>query len=141
MKENTEKRSSPSELGFIHQFIPASARPDLFEDSFWERRGSHLLLVLFDNISYSQSYRRYSCSKWKGTIWMVRYGVNPFIKWMNMRMSFRCQFWKQHIAFLILSKPTSCQHFYSCNPGPEYDLDEHALILYVLFASIHIQHF
>ena len=28
MKENTEKRSSPSELGFIHQFIPASARPD-----------------------------------------------------------------------------------------------------------------
>jgi predicted esterase len=28
MKENTEKRSSPSELGFIHQFIPASTRPD-----------------------------------------------------------------------------------------------------------------
>jgi phospholipase/carboxylesterase len=28
MKENREKRSSPSELGFIHQFIPASARPD-----------------------------------------------------------------------------------------------------------------
>ena len=28
MKENTEKRSSPSELGFIHKFIPASARPD-----------------------------------------------------------------------------------------------------------------
>jgi predicted esterase len=28
MKENTENRSSPSELGFIHQFIPASTRPD-----------------------------------------------------------------------------------------------------------------
>jgi phospholipase/carboxylesterase len=28
MKENTKKRSSPSELGFIHQFIPASTRPD-----------------------------------------------------------------------------------------------------------------
>jgi phospholipase/carboxylesterase len=28
MTENTEKRSSPSELGFIHQFIPASTRPD-----------------------------------------------------------------------------------------------------------------
>jgi phospholipase/carboxylesterase len=28
MKENTEKRSSPSELGFIHQFISASTRPD-----------------------------------------------------------------------------------------------------------------
>ncbi len=28
MEENSEKRSSPSELGFIHQFIPASARPD-----------------------------------------------------------------------------------------------------------------
>jgi phospholipase/carboxylesterase len=28
MKENTEKRSSPSELGFIHQFIPASTRSD-----------------------------------------------------------------------------------------------------------------
>ena len=28
MKENTEKRSSPSELGFIHQFILASTRPD-----------------------------------------------------------------------------------------------------------------
>jgi phospholipase/carboxylesterase len=28
MKENSEKRSSPSELGFIHQFIPASTRPD-----------------------------------------------------------------------------------------------------------------
>jgi phospholipase/carboxylesterase len=28
MKENTEKRSSSSELGFIHQFIPASTRPD-----------------------------------------------------------------------------------------------------------------
>jgi phospholipase/carboxylesterase len=28
MKENTEKRSSPSELGFIHQFISASSRPD-----------------------------------------------------------------------------------------------------------------
>jgi phospholipase/carboxylesterase len=28
MKENSEKRSSPSELGFIHQFIPASNRPD-----------------------------------------------------------------------------------------------------------------
>jgi phospholipase/carboxylesterase len=28
MKENTEKISSPSELGFIHQFIPASTRPD-----------------------------------------------------------------------------------------------------------------
>ena len=28
MKENTEKRSSPSELGFIHQFITASTRPD-----------------------------------------------------------------------------------------------------------------
>jgi phospholipase/carboxylesterase len=28
MKENTEKRSSPSELGFIHQFISASTRPE-----------------------------------------------------------------------------------------------------------------
>jgi phospholipase/carboxylesterase len=28
MKENTEKRSSPSEIGFIHQFISASTRPD-----------------------------------------------------------------------------------------------------------------
>jgi phospholipase/carboxylesterase len=28
MTENTEKRSSSSELGFIHQFIPASTRPD-----------------------------------------------------------------------------------------------------------------
>jgi phospholipase/carboxylesterase len=28
MKENTEKRSSPSELGFIHQFTSASTRPD-----------------------------------------------------------------------------------------------------------------
>jgi predicted esterase len=28
MKENARKRSSPSELGFIHQFIPASNRPD-----------------------------------------------------------------------------------------------------------------
>jgi phospholipase/carboxylesterase len=28
MKENEEKRSSPLELGFIHQFIPASTRPD-----------------------------------------------------------------------------------------------------------------
>jgi hypothetical protein len=28
MKENSEKRSSPSELGFIHQFIPSSTRPD-----------------------------------------------------------------------------------------------------------------
>jgi phospholipase/carboxylesterase len=28
MKENTEKRSSPSELEFIHRFIPASTRPD-----------------------------------------------------------------------------------------------------------------
>ncbi len=28
MEENTEKRSLPSELGFIHQFIPASTRPD-----------------------------------------------------------------------------------------------------------------
>ena len=28
MKENTEKKSSPSELGFIHRFIPASTRPD-----------------------------------------------------------------------------------------------------------------
>jgi phospholipase/carboxylesterase len=28
MKDNTEKRSSPSEIGFIHQFISASTRPD-----------------------------------------------------------------------------------------------------------------
>ena len=28
MKENARKRSSPSELGFIHQFIPASNTPD-----------------------------------------------------------------------------------------------------------------
>jgi phospholipase/carboxylesterase len=28
MEENSEKRSSPSELGFIHQFIPASTRPN-----------------------------------------------------------------------------------------------------------------
>jgi phospholipase/carboxylesterase len=28
MKEDSEKRSSGSELGFIHQFIPASSRPD-----------------------------------------------------------------------------------------------------------------